>query len=45
MDRWARSIVAIFVVLAVLGLIAFARGEPRHGEDFPPSATFAAAVV
>ena len=37
MDRWVRSVVAVFVVLALLGLIAFARGEPRHGEDFTAS--------
>jgi hypothetical protein len=31
MDRPVRGVVAIFVVLAILGLLAFARGEPDHG--------------
>ena len=41
MDRWVRSIVAVFVVLAILGLIAFARGTPEHGGATPPPAASA----
>jgi hypothetical protein len=42
MDRWVRSVVAVFVVLAIIGLLAFARGDVRHGEPTPPPAAAAA---
>jgi hypothetical protein len=45
MDRWIRSVVAVFVVLAILGLIAYARGTPAHGEPTPPPAASITVVV
>jgi hypothetical protein len=32
MNGVGRSLLAIVVVAAIVGLIAFARGEPEHGE-------------
>jgi hypothetical protein len=32
MNGIGRSILAIVVAAAIVGLIAFARGEPEHGE-------------
>ena len=31
MDESFRGVVAVLVVLAIVGLLAFARGEPDHG--------------
>jgi hypothetical protein len=33
-----RLVVAILVVVAIIALVAFARGEPEHGEPTAPSA-------
>ncbi len=41
MDDGPRWLVAIVVAIAIAALVAFARGEPEHGE--PPPA--AAAVI
>jgi hypothetical protein len=41
MDGPLRWIVAILVVAAIIGLVALARGEPRHGEPTPPPAVVA----
>jgi hypothetical protein len=38
MDRPTNLVLAIVVVVLILGLIAFARGEPRHGEPTAPPA-------
>jgi hypothetical protein len=35
MDGPLRWIVAILVVAAIIGLVAFARGEPEHGDPKP----------
>jgi hypothetical protein len=32
MNGVGRSLLAIVVIAAIVGLIAFARGEPEHGE-------------
>jgi hypothetical protein len=37
-DGPLRWVVAILVVAAIIGLIAFARGEPEHGEPTAPTA-------
>ena len=42
MNGVGRSILAIVIVAAIVGLIAFARGEPEHGE---PGQSPAAAVA
>jgi hypothetical protein len=43
MDRALRWVVTILVVAAIIGLVAFARGEPRRGEPTaPPVASRAA---
>jgi hypothetical protein len=42
MNGVGRSLLAIVVVAAIVGLIAFARGEPEHGE---PGQQAAAALV
>ena len=36
MDGPLRWVVAILVVAAIIGLIAFARGVPEHGGPTPP---------
>ena len=36
MDGPVRWVVAILVVAAIIALVAFARGEPEHGEPTPP---------
>jgi hypothetical protein len=38
MDRPSNLVLAIVVAALILGLIAFARGEPRHGEPTAPPA-------
>jgi hypothetical protein len=40
MDSPLRGVVAVFVVLLIIGLLAFARGEPFHG-----STTQSASIV
>jgi hypothetical protein len=43
MSSVGRSILAIVIVAGIVGLIAFARGEPEHGEPVPsPTAAFSA---
>ena len=42
MDGPLRWVVAILVVAAIVALVAFARGEPQHGE---PTASPVALVV
>ena len=38
MDGPLRWVVAILVVAAIIALVAFARGEPQHGEPTAPHA-------
>ncbi len=38
MDGPLRWVVVILVVAAIIGLIAFARGDPEHGEPTAPTA-------
>ena len=38
MDGPLRWVVAILMVAAIIGLIAFARGTPEHGEPTAPPA-------
>ena len=38
MDGSSRWVVAILVVAAIIALVAFARGEPEHGEPTAPPA-------
>ena len=38
MDGPFRWVLAILVVAAIVGLVAFARGEPEHGEPTAPPA-------
>ncbi len=38
MDGPLRWVVAILVVAAIVGLVAFARGEPQHAEPRAPAA-------
>ena len=38
MDRPVRWVVAILVAAAIVAFVAFARGEPEHGEPTPPPA-------
>jgi hypothetical protein len=38
MDGPFRWVVAILIVAAIIGLVTFARGEPRHGEPTAPPA-------
>ena len=40
MDGPLRWIVGILVVAAIIALVAFARGEPEHGDPTPPPAAF-----
>jgi hypothetical protein len=45
MNGVGRSILAIVVIAAIVGLIAFARGEPEHGEPVQsPTAAFSASA-
>ena len=41
MDGPLRWVVAILIVAAIIALVAFARGEPEHGEPTAPPAAFA----
>jgi hypothetical protein len=36
-ERWQSWIVAIIAALAIVALIAFARGTPNHGEENVPT--------
>jgi hypothetical protein len=36
MDGILRWVVTIFLVAAIIGLIALARGEPQHGDPTAP---------
>jgi hypothetical protein len=38
MDGPFRWVVAILIVAAIVGLVAFARGAPEHGEPTAPAA-------
>ncbi len=38
MDGPLRWVAAILIVAAIIGLLAFARGEPEHGEPTAPPA-------
>ena len=38
MDGPFRWVLAILIVAAIVGLVAFARGEPEHGEPTAPPA-------
>ena len=38
MDGPFRWVVAILIVAAIIALVAFARGEPEHGEPTAPPA-------
>ena len=38
MDGPLRWVVAILVVAAIVALVAFARGDPQHGEPTAPAA-------
>jgi hypothetical protein len=38
MERWRNWIVGLLAILAIVGLVSLARGEPRHGEPSPPPA-------
>ena len=40
MDGPGRWIVAILITAAIVALVAFARGEPEHGEPTAPPAAF-----
>ena len=44
MDGSVRLIVGVFVVLAILGLLAYARGLPLHGEPTAPATGVVLAV-
>jgi hypothetical protein len=44
MDRGLRWVVAILITAAIVGLVAFARGEPQHAEPTAPAAAIAAAT-
>jgi hypothetical protein len=41
MDGPLRWVVVILVLAAIIGLVALARGEPRHGEPGAPVAIHA----
>jgi len=40
MDGPFRWVVAILIVAAIVGLVAFARGDPEHGDPTAPPAAF-----
>jgi hypothetical protein len=44
MEQGVRWAVAFAVALFIVALIAFARGEPRHGEPTPPPAVIVTAA-
>ena len=39
MDSPIRWVIVILVVAAIIGLVVFARGEPRRGEPTAPPST------
>jgi hypothetical protein len=45
MDRGLRWVVAIVITAAIVALVAFARGEPRHAEPTAPPAAAVAATT
>ncbi len=45
MDGPIRWVVAILIAAAIIGLLAFARGEPEHGEPTAPATALVVEAV